>query len=283
MAETLIHVTSLNSQNDPDLVRATPSPSLTRSITITMRFDNTARMQQLDEILKSQKPRKCKASTGRSIGSTGKNSKNEDEGGSRASSQNSSGRCKNKGKHTDDVLSDASTARNTTSSVSRGSICSRDSLSLQSRRSMGRRQCSIGCKQIVLLQNSWGKLKASQINETDIGENILFRLIETKAWAASKSVSTMKNFRPDRIDDFAKLFVETIDSIVSLAGPNLFEENFENLRLVWIDEGLHPALVSSVLLDGLRDSTTQDIFSNNVLQVWSSTVVQLLKSWEVNN
>ena len=148
---------------------------------------------------------------------------------------------------------------------------------------MGRRQCSIGCKQIVLLQNSWGKLKASQINETDIGENILFRLIETKAWAASKSVSTMKNFRPDRIDDFAKLFVETIDSIVSLAGPNLFEENFENLRLVWIDEGLHPALVSSVLLDGLRDSTTQDIFSNNVLQVWSSTVVQLLKSWEVNN
>ena len=93
----------------------------------------------------------------------------------------------------------------------------------------------------------------------------------------------MKNFHPDRIDHYAKLIVETIDSILSLLGPNLFEEDFENLRLVWVDEGLHPALVSKVLLDGLRDSTTQDIFSDNVLQAWLSTVVQLLRSWEADN
>eukprot|EP00977_Amphora_coffeiformis_P008279 scaffold1872_cov262-Amphora_coffeaeformis.AAC.11 len=248
-----------------------------------MRFDNSARMQQLDGILKP-KSKKCKASSGRSISSASKNSKTGDEE-SRASSRASSGRSSIlKGKHTKDVLSDASTARTNTASTSasRSSVCSRDSL--QSRSTTGSRgEGPIGCKQVVLLQESWDMLKASQINETDIGENILYRLIETKAWTESNSFSTMTHFHVDRIDYFAKLFVETIDNIIALAGPNLFDEDFESLRLVWIDEGLHPALVSRVLLDGLEDSTTQDIFSDNVLQAWLSTVVELLRSWEADH
>ena len=243
-----------------------------KRISGTMRFDNSARMQQLDGILKPKKSRKSKAS-GLSV-SSGKSGEE-----SRTSSRGSSGR---KGK---DLISDASTyaestAHNTTTSASRSSLCSRGSRSLQSKCS---KTGPVGCKHVVLLQDSWDKLKASQINEADIGENIMFRLIDSKAWSESKSFSAMKNFHPDRIDYFAKLILATIDSIVSLAGPNLFEEDFEKFRLVWIDEGLRPLQVSSVLLDGLRDSTTQDIFSENVLQAWLSTIVQLLISWETNN
>ena len=203
---------------------------------LTMRFDNTARMQQLDGILKPNK---------------------------------SSRRLKAKGDGSGESLkSGLSTLAESTNFSSGASIsrCSVSSRGSRTRRSAAKvRPLSLGCKDVVVLQQSWNQLKASQVSERSIGENIL---------ASSGQTSS-----PERMESLSKLIVETIDSIVSLAGPNLFDEDFETSRLAWIEQDLDPCLVSKVLIDSLRACTVEDIFSDNVLEAWKSTVVPLVNSW----
>lgn len=219
----------------------------------TMRFDNSARMQQLDCILKPKKSSsRCKA------GSRSRSGKGDN--GSRASSASSG-----------DVLSEVSgdrsaTAYNTLSNSSHHSAVSRTRHS-QSRSVHSVNSRAPGCKQVVRLQESWRRLKAMQASEQDIGKNIMSRV--------------MGEVNPsfDRTKDLEVLIVETIDSIVSQAGPSLFDEDFENLRLTWVEKGLDSCQVAGVLLDGLSDSAEKDIFSENTVRAWQTTVVELLSEW----
>ena len=132
-----------------------------------------------------------------------------------------------------------------------------------------------GCKDVVLLQQSWNQWKASQVSSRNIGGNILFLLSKSH----SDTASGVEGVSAERSKAVSHLLVETIDAIVALAGPNLFEEDFERLRTVWIEEKIDPCQVSKVLLDGLRASTAEDIFSDLVLWAWKATVVHLIESW----
>ena len=216
-----------------------------------MRFDNSARMQQLDVIMKSKKTssRRCK-------GGTRSTSSRKSDSGSRASSGS-------------DVLSDVSSSRahNTLSGSSHHSRLSRSSHSASSR--------APGCKHVVRLQESWRRLKEEQVSETDIGKNIITRLIES----ASKAPQNESIFEPDDIENLAMLLVETIDAIVIQAGPTLFEEDFESVRMSLDQTGVDSCQVAEVLLEGLRDSSKEDTFSDNTVRAWQCTVVDLLFDW----
>lgn len=224
-----------------------------------MRFDNNARMQQLDGILKPKKSSRSCKSSGLSISSKG-------GGESLASSKNGK-------KSTSEVSTAAeSTLYSGGASVSRCSVSSRGS---RSRRSTTKTRLQLGCKDVVILQQSWNRLKISQVSERSIGENVMFRLMENM----SEQKSSGQSVTPERIESLSKLIVETIDSIVALAGPNLFEEDFESLRSIWIEENLDPCQVSKVLMNGLGASAVEDIFSDNAWEAWKSTVVPLVNSW----
>ena len=211
-----------------------------------MRFDNRSRMQQLDGILHPKKSLK------------GCTSKAFKEDGSRTSSH------KSRKKPSDTSTYAGSTAYSTgVASVSRCSVSSHGS---RSRRSA--RPCLLGCKDVVTVQQSWGQLKAAQTTENNIGGNILKRY-----YSFSNKVP------PERMESLSKLLVDTIDAIVSSAGPNLFEEDFECLRLIWIEEKLDPCHVSKVMLEGLRSSTVEKLFSENTVKAWENTVVRLINSW----
>lgn len=225
-----------------------------------MRFDNAARMKQLDGLLKSKKTDKRHKTGGRSP--------RKGEGSSAGSKKN---------------LGDSSTFSGSTAYHTMGShssVASRNSAvsrSSSSHHSAGRTRPP-GCKEVLHIQESWGLLKSDQVTVDAIGENIIFRMIEAKH--NSRSHPDSKSIHPDAIEECSKLIVASIDQIVSLAGPGLFEEDFEHLRHDWLEAGLDPYQVSRVLLDGLRDSVVRvGMFSDTVSQAWQATVVTLTCRW----
>jgi hypothetical protein len=125
------------------------------------------------------------------------------------------------------------------------------------------------------LQQSWQALYASSGDV--IGENVLLCLLHDNP--ERKAKLGIVSFRSDRFAEMSQLVTESLDTIVTHAGPALLEEDFDYLRVSWIAQGLEPSAVANVLLDSLTQSSPDRSLEPDAQHAWETTVVSVLHSW----
>jgi hypothetical protein len=226
----------------------------TAQLETIMKFDNSARMEQLQVILKSNKK---------------SSSRHHDKTRQKGSDAGSSGR------HDTSTIKTAALAQRSynTTRPRTSSVCTNESSTSSTRSNDKKKTPTI--KQIMNVQESWDKLKAAQQrgHEDNIGECIVLCLMR----------NTRARISRPQICIWATFVYETLDAMVCQMGPSLFEEKWDDYSITFIDKGLDAWQLSKVVLEGLRESNPRneqdDIVTPDVEEAWQATIVALLATW----
>ena len=162
---------------------------------------------------------------------------------------------------------------------------------------------------VVNLQASWQHV--NDATRHNLAEVIVWRLLEADA-TLRRYKWRITSFSSPKLSQLTRLLVETLEVLVSHAGPDLDIEGFDEWRAQWTVAGLPGPAVARVLVESLQElaatttttttSTTttttdevQDKDKNddepavttttmwndpNVLDAWECTIVPVLKEWE---
>lgn len=131
------------------------------------------------------------------------------------------------------------------------------------------------------VQSSWQQLQLQYPTTTKahgiLGKSILLRMIQ--ADPKTRTTLGITSFRSPRVQELVLLLWSTIDSIVTHAGPSLWDEDFHYWQVQWVAAGLDSTLVALVLIDSIQEHATTTNWTSAVERAWQRTVVTVLARW----
>lgn len=135
-----------------------------------------------------------------------------------------------------------------------------------------------GHRHVLQLQASWQA--ASPQQRTVLAEAILWQLtVVSSNSALFRQCLGITSFRSPQIAILATLLVDTLEALVSHAGPDLWQESFAPWRVQWTAQGLSGSAVAAVLETSLREAWPESTRPATV-QAWQCTVVPVLQQWD---
>jgi hypothetical protein len=134
---------------------------------------------------------------------------------------------------------------------------------------------------VIQLQSFWQELSKEERHV--LAETILWHVVQHDRVTARQQLGIV-SFRSQHTGDIITLLVDTLDAVISHAGPDIVLENFEIWQTQWTTKGLSGRTVSKVLLDSVREffslsKNDSSRATEPTVHAWECIVVPVLRQW----
>jgi hypothetical protein len=133
-------------------------------------------------------------------------------------------------------------------------------------------------KLIVAVSNSWARVKHKQGYEDDVGEAILLAMMDRQP--ATRRRLRITSSRAPRFGHVCRMLVDVMDVVVTLLGPDLDDEDLQEIGARCRAEGIDLPLLAQCVAVGIQNAgvVSKRHWSKEVAQAWDETFAMLLPS-----